>query len=76
MQAKYVFELTDKQREAVNLYTTLDRLSFDVDGCVHWTDWREHDVSCYTFHKDGTITLEQREFFDEGWSTYLLSGAA
>lgn len=69
MSNQYVFELTDEQTKAIKYWTTLDQIQFHADGLVSWIEWRDYDVRVFTFRKDGTVVLEERDF-NEGWSTY------
>ena len=69
MSRQYVFEITDEQEKAIKEWTTLDQISFHADGLVVWANWRDYDVQVLTFRKDGSVVLEEREFYD-GWNTY------
>lgn len=69
MSKQFVFELTDEQEKAIKEWTTLDEIQFHADGMVSWIEWRDYDVRVFTFRKDGSVVLEERDFSD-GWSTY------
>lgn len=69
MSKQFVFELTDEQEKAIKEWTTLDEISISVNGLVFWANWGDYDVKVYTFRKDGSVVLEERDFSD-GWSTY------
>jgi len=36
---------------------------------VSYINWGDHDVKVWTFRKDGSYVLEERDFYD-GWETY------
>lgn len=69
MSRQFVFELTDEQEKAIKEWTTLDEISISANGLVFWANWGDYDVKVYTFRKDGSVVLEERDFSD-GWSTY------
>lgn len=70
MSNQHVFELTDEQVKAIEHWTTIQDVSFRKDGTVYWADWRDHDVRVFTFRTDGSVILEERDFFSDGWETY------
>jgi hypothetical protein len=69
MSKQAIFELTDEQVKSIQEWTTLDEISYGADGTVFWANWGEYDVKAYTFRKDGSVVLEERDF-SEGWRTY------
>lgn len=69
MSKQFVFELTDEQVTAIKGICTLDDITFHADGMVSYINWEDHDVKVWTFRKDGSYVLEERDFYD-GWETY------
>lgn len=69
MSTQHVFELTEAQEKAIKRICNISDITFHVDGYVSYINWGDNDVKVWTFRKDGSYVLEERDFFD-GWSTY------
>lgn len=69
MSRQYVFELTEEQLTTIKSICTLDDITFHTNGMVSYINWGDYDVKVWTFRKDGSYVLEERDFSD-GWETY------